>query len=127
LNYAHGGRGAYDSMPSQEEILSLADGSSLPRAREKASQEEIMRNKYAIIDHISLKTCCDQEHNFHEAKHINGRVRQGWARVCAEVFRELSQVANAIHHQQELEAEFELRLERRIKFFFNSDPFLSKD
>jgi len=36
-NDAHGVRGAYDSMPSQEEILSLADGSSLSGAREKAS------------------------------------------------------------------------------------------
>jgi len=34
------------------------------------------------------------------------------------VFRELSEVANAIHHQQELEAEFEMRLERRVKMFF---------
>jgi len=77
-----------------------------------------MRAKYAVIDHISLETCCDQKHNFHEAKHISARFRQGWARVCAEVSRELSEVANAIHHQQELEAEFELRLERRIKMFF---------
>jgi len=76
-----------------------------------------MRDKYAIIDHISLETCCGQKHHFHEAKHINTRFRQDWARVCAEVFRELSEVANAIHHQQELEAEFEMRLERRINMF----------
>jgi len=75
-NDAHEVRGAYDSMPSKEEILSLADGSSLSGAREKASQEEIMRDKYAIIDHISLETCCGQKHNFHEAKHINTRFRQ---------------------------------------------------
>ncbi len=37
---SHEVRGAYDSMPSQEEILSLADGSSLPGACENASQRE---------------------------------------------------------------------------------------
>ncbi len=117
-NDAYEVRGVYDKMPSQEEILGLADGSSLPGAREKASQDEIMSDKYAIVDHISLEICCGQKHNFNEARHINRRFRQGWARVCAEVFRELSEVVNAIHHQQGLGAEFEKKLERRIKMFF---------
>lgn len=52
-----------------------------------------MRDKYAIIDHISLETCCGQKYNFNEAKHMSARFRQGWARVCAEVFREITEIA----------------------------------
>jgi len=38
--------------------------------------------------------------------------------VCAIVFRELFEVANEIGHHRERLADFNLKLERRIKMFF---------
>ena len=105
-------RGVYDQMSSAEEILNLADGSSMPGAREKATPDEIMMDPFTVIGHILLETCCGQKNNFHEAKHICAWFRQNWARVCARAFWELSETANTIHNQQELEAEFEIQLER---------------
>ena len=53
-----------------------------------------------------------------EAKHVNPRIKNGWGRICAVVFQELSEVANRIHHQHHLATQLELKLERRIKMFF---------
>ena len=64
-------RGAYDNMPTAEDILNLANGSSMPGAREKASSDDIMTDPFAVIDHnISLETCCGQKNNFHEATRL---------------------------------------------------------
>jgi len=41
-----------------------------------------------------------------------------WARVCAIVFRELSEVVNEIDNHRERLADFNLKPERRIKMFF---------
>ena len=68
-------------MPSQEEIKNLADGSSMPGAREKASSEELFLNTIAVVD-LSLETCCGQKNSFHEAKHAYAKFRQNWAKVC---------------------------------------------
>ena len=57
-------------------------------------------------------------HNFFEAKKVPSRYQIEWARVCAIVFRELSEVANEIDCHRERLADFNLKLERRIKMFF---------
>ena len=58
------------------------------------------------------------KNNFFEAKKVPSRFQIEWTRVCAIVFRELSEVANEIDHHQERLADFNLKLERCIKMFF---------
>ena len=58
------------------------------------------------------------KNNFFEAKKVPSRFQIEWVRVCAIVFRELSEVANEIDHHRERLADFNLKLERRIKMFF---------
>jgi len=49
---------------------------------------------------------------------VPSRFQIEWARVCAIVFRELSWLTNEIDHHRERLADFNLKLERRIKMFF---------
>jgi len=79
---------------------------------------DIKDDRFAVIDHISPETCCGMKNNFFEAKKVPIRFQIEWARVCAIVFRELSEVANEIDNHRERLAGSNLKLERRIKMFF---------
>ena len=87
---------------------------SLPLPRDRATPSDIKDDRFAVLDHISLETCCGMKKNFFEAKKVPSRFQIEWARVYVIVFRELSEIDN---HRERL-ADFNLKLERRIKMFF---------
>ena len=69
-------RCVYDRIPSQEEMNDFRNGQSMAQARQKATVEEIMNGKFAVIDQISLVTCCGQKNNFYEAKEVHRRFQK---------------------------------------------------
>ena len=71
-----------------------------------------------VLGHISLETCSGMNNNFFEAKKKPSRFQIEWARVCAIVFRELSEVVNEIDNHRERLADFNLKLEWCIKMLF---------
>ncbi len=58
------------------------------------------------------------KNNFFEAKKVPSHFQIEWAKVCAIVFRELSEVVNEIDNHREMFADFNLKLERHIMMFF---------
>jgi hypothetical protein len=86
--------------------------------REKATMTDLVEDPFAAVDHITLETCTGLSHPFHESKFLPGSARKRWAEAFGNVLRELSSIANAIHSDQNLLQEYEIKLERRIKMFF---------
>eukprot|EP00979_Chaetoceros_neogracilis_P009970 scaffold2341_cov294-Chaetoceros_neogracile.AAC.1 len=104
----------------------MASGISMPPSREKATPMQILEDKFAVVDHISMETCCGQDSNFYESKIVPASMKNNWGRTAAVVFRELSEVCNGIHHQHRLADEYELKLERRIKMRSRVKPAYQK-
>ena len=93
-------RGAFDDMP-------LSSETSLPPPRDRATPSDIKDDRFAVLDHISLETCSGMKNNFFEAKKVPSPFQIEWARVCAIVFRELSEVVNEIDNHRERLAGFQ--------------------
>jgi len=86
--------------------MPLSSETSLPLPRDRATPSDIKDDRFAMLDHISLETCCRMKNNFFEAKKVPSRFQIEWARVCAMVFRELSEVVNEIDNHRERLADF---------------------
>ena len=106
------------STTEEPSTTCLYQAKHLPSPRDRATPSDIKDVRFAVLDHISLEICSGMKKNFFETKNVPSRFQIEWARVCAIVFRELSEVVNEIDNHRERLADFNLKLKRRIKMFF---------
>ena len=92
--------------------------------RERASDMDIFNDPYAVIDHIPYSHCAGEEGaSFQEATHIPQRSRGSWAETFGSICAELGEASDPRNLAPLNKEQFEIRLERRVKFFYLI-PFL---
>ena len=81
-----------------------------------ASNEDLLRNKYAIVDHLSLAQCAGfTGSSFTEVQHIWRDLHVQWAGAFSDACRAIMEALNAPHPD---EPRHQLDLERAIKWKF---------
>ena len=92
------------------------DNHGLPKARERADCAEILRDPYAVLDHLSVAQCAGfAGFSFNEIQHIWRPLQVPWAGAYSDALRNINdklETPRANSHRGELE------LERAIKWKF---------
>ena len=72
------------------------DDYGLPKARERASPEETVRDPYAVVDHLSAAQCAGMNgYNFYECQRIFNSCQENWAEVFGTACEEVNKALEA--------------------------------
>jgi hypothetical protein len=110
-------RTQYDTLPNLEPLHPNNNG-GVP-LRPKATTEEIIKDPFAVVDHISFNQCYGTAGaSFDECERVPWACREMWAEFYGEVCNQAIIATEYDHLMSTNQVEYNLFMERRMKMFF---------
>ena len=110
-------RTMFDTHPTLEPLHPNNNG-GVP-LRPKAEQEEINRDPFAVVDHISFNQCYGTAGaSFDECERVPWACREMWAEFYGEICNQAVIATEYDHLMSTNQVEYDLFMERRIKMFY---------